>query len=194
VVVAVFDDELGAEMKTQVPSRRGMMRRRLNGARGISLLEVVFAMSLIMIVSLGLLPLGAMATLTTENQGHLMARSTEYAQDKLEQLLALAFGDAIGDTRYFPAALNGGSGLAEGGSDDPANPENLYVDYLEIDGDLIAPSAGVPNDWFYKRVWRVEDISPTLKRITVVATVKVAAGGVGRVPQSTVVALKASPF
>src|SRR4051812_34755726 len=85
-------------------------RRRRND-RGISLIETIFAVSLIAVVSLGILPLGVMATMTTENQGHLMARSTEYAQDKLEQLLALAFDDVIGDTRFFPASLGGGSGL-----------------------------------------------------------------------------------
>ena len=49
----------------------------------------MFALSLMTIMALGLLPLGVIATTTTENQGHLAARTTEYAQDKLEQLLAL---------------------------------------------------------------------------------------------------------
>src|SRR5262245_48419469 len=86
--------------------------------RGLSLVECVFALSLMTILALGLLPLGVIATTTTENQGHLMARSTEYAQDKLEQLLALAYGDTTSDTRSFPATDAGGSGLAVGGSSD----------------------------------------------------------------------------
>ena len=60
-------------------------------------------------------PVGAMAIGTTENQGHLMARATEYAQDKMEQLLSLSFGDVTTDTRTFPAGNTGGSGLAIGG-------------------------------------------------------------------------------
>lgn len=164
------------------------------GERGISLLETVFALSLMMVVSLGLLPLGVMATMTTENQGHLAARATEYAQDKLEQLLVVAFSDTTADTRFFPAAAGGGSGLAAGGSDDPSAPANLYVDYLKANGDLIPPAAGVPADWFYKRVWKIENVSATLKRITVVAIVKTPVGSIGQTPRATVVSLKTDPF
>ena len=58
-------------------------------AAGFSILEVVFALAIIMVVALGLLPLGVIATTNTENQGHLMARATEYSQDKMEQLLTI---------------------------------------------------------------------------------------------------------
>ena len=37
--------------------------------------------------------MGVVGMMTTENQGHLAARTTEYAQDKMEQLLVLAYGD-----------------------------------------------------------------------------------------------------
>jgi hypothetical protein len=68
-------------------------------------------MSILLVVALGILPLGVMAVTATENEGHLVARSTEYSQDKLEQLLGLAYGDATTDTRVFPAAATGGTGL-----------------------------------------------------------------------------------
>ena len=87
-------------------------RLRRNGDDGFSILETVIALALLMIVALGLLPLGVIATTNTENQGHLMARTTEYAQDKMEQLLSLSFGDVTSDTRVFPALETGGSGLA----------------------------------------------------------------------------------
>jgi hypothetical protein len=187
---------MDSEMKAVIRPALERRRARRRGERGISILEVVFALSLIMIVSLGLVPLSVMATMTTENQGHLMARSTEYAQDKLEQLLALAYVDIVSDTRFFPANNGGGSGLTNGGSDDPAAPVNLYVDYLRINGDLIPPAAGVPADWFYKRVWKVEQVgaNPNLKRITVVATVRSSVGQISQVPRATVVSLKANPF
>jgi type II secretory pathway pseudopilin PulG len=172
----------------------GAAMKSVKNQRGISLLETVFALSLIMVVSLGLLPLGVMATMTTENQGHLAARATEYAQDKLEQLLAVAYGDATADTRFFPAAAGGGSGLAKGGSDDPAAPADLYVDYLKANGDLIPPAAGVPADWYYKRVWKIDELSGSLKKITVVAIVKSPVGSIGQTPRATVVALKSDPF
>ena len=43
--------------------------------------------------------MGVVAMMTTENQGHLAARTTEYAQDKMEQLLVLSWGDSTSDTR-----------------------------------------------------------------------------------------------
>ena len=83
---------------------------------GFTLLETVFALSMLLIVAAGIMPLGLMAVKTTENQGHLAARTTEYAQDKLEQLMALSYGDSTTDTRVFPATDTGGSGLAIGGN------------------------------------------------------------------------------
>jgi type II secretory pathway pseudopilin PulG len=178
------------------------MRHRTEGPpcegndAGFSLLETIFALGILLIVAVGVLPLGVIAVTTTENQGHLMARSTEYAQDKLEQLLVLAFGDVTSDTRVFPATETGGSGLAEGGSSDPDAPVALYVDYLDIDGNVLASGgAAPPATWFYQRVWEIEDVSATLKRVTVTATVKAAAaGGAGLIPRSTVAALKTFPF
>jgi prepilin-type N-terminal cleavage/methylation domain-containing protein len=168
---------------------------RTRGQSGFSLIETVFALSLLLIVALGLLPLGIVATTTTENQGHLSARTTEYAQDKLEQLLALAYGDTTSDTRVFPATDLNGSGLTPGGSSNPAAPVNLYADYLDINGTLIPSVGGAePPGWFYKRVWQVTVPQGNLKEITVTAIVKSAVGGVGRVPQSTVKALKTFPF
>jgi hypothetical protein len=185
---------MGAQMTIKRQSTDSARDPR-HSERGLSLIECVFALSLMTVLAIGLLPLGVIATITTENQGHLAARTTEYAQDKLEQLLALAFGDQTTDTRVFPATDDGGSGLLKGGSSDPANPIDLYVDYLDVDGTLI-PSAGgaEPDGWFYKRVWSVTDISNTLKEVTVTAIVKNAVGSTGRIPQSTVSSRKTSPF
>jgi hypothetical protein len=162
---------------------------------GFSLLETVIALSLLLVVSLGLMPLGYVAATTTENQGHLMARTTEYAQDKIEQMLALAYGDSISDTRVFPATDTGGTGLTIGGSSDPAAPVAKYVDYLDVDGTLLPAVGGeAPANWYYERVWKVEQAATNLKRITVTATVKGAVGSVGRVPRATIASLKTFPF
>ncbi|MGE4054908.1 MAG: prepilin-type N-terminal cleavage/methylation domain-containing protein [Vicinamibacterales bacterium] len=167
----------------------------MRSQQGFSLVETVFALGILLIVALGLLPLGMIATTTTENQGHLSARTTEYAQDKLEQLLALAYGDTTSDTRVFPAGDLGGSGLTPGGSFDPDVPVDLYVDYLDINGSLLDADAGdEPTGWFYKRVWAISVPSLNLKQVTVTATVRTAVGGIGVVPQSTVTALKTFPF
>ncbi len=166
-------------------------------ACGFSLIETMIALGLLLDVAAGVLPLGLLAVSMTENQGHLATRTTEYAQDKMEQLLSLAYGNSTSDTRYFPAADTGGSGLAIGGSADPDAPVEKYVDYLEADGDLMAPLAGTtaPPLWQYKRVWAVTDAGTNLKQITVTVTVRTAStANVGRLPRSTITVLKTSPF
>ena len=52
----------------------------------------------------GLMSLAGLAISTTENQGHLAARTTEYAQDKMEQLWRWPTATRVSDTRVFPAA------------------------------------------------------------------------------------------
>src|SRR6266487_3372098 len=56
---------------------------------GMSLIEVIVALGVLLIVAAGVMGLAVVAMSTTENQGHLAARTAEYAQDKMEQLLAL---------------------------------------------------------------------------------------------------------
>lgn len=167
---------------------------------GFTLIETIIALCLLLVVATGVLPLGMIAMNSTENQGHLLARTVEYAQDKLEQLMVLSYGDTTTDTRVFPAADAGGTGLAIGGSANPDAPVALYVDYLDADGTLV-PSAGVaaPNGWYYKRVWSVtnpQPANPTLKQITVTVTVRsgAAAGNGGGIPRATVAVLKTLPF
>jgi type II secretory pathway pseudopilin PulG len=190
-------------------SQPDTLRLGRRAEEGFSLFETIFALGILSIVAMGILPLGLLAVTTTENQGHLMARTTEYAQDKLEQLMALSFGDSTSNTRVFPATFTGGTGLAPGGSFDTAAPAAGYVDYLDINGNVLGAGAGggAPADWFYMRAWRVEEVDPgntscplvapalCLKRITVSSSVRATANGVvGLVPRSTVSALKTYPF
>ena len=164
---------------------------------GFTLIETMIALGLLLVVATGILPLGLIAMNSTENQGHLLARTVEYAQDKLEQLMTLSYGDQTSDTRVFPAADVGGSGLTIGGSADPDAPVALYVDYLDRSGTLL-PSDGTeePDGWYYKRVWSVTQAKALLKQITVTVTVRTAAaaGTGGMIPRATVTVLKTSPF
>jgi hypothetical protein len=144
----------------------------------------------------GLMSMMGLAIKTTENQGHLAARTTEYAQDKMEQLLALSFSDGVSDTRKFPADSSGGSGLAVGGSADPDNPTDLYVDYLDENGNLlVVPASGAPSGWFYKRAWKIEwaNAANTMKKITVAASTSRGFGGTMK-PTAYLAVLKSSPF
>ena len=161
---------------------------------GASLLETMVATALLLVVIGGLGSMGVVGMMTTENQGHLAARTTEYAQDKMEQLLVLAFGDDSSDTRVFPAVSTGGTGLAIGGSSNPDSPVAGYADYLNKSGTLVAGVNGAPPaDWYYKRVWAVSSPATNLKQIAVTVTVKSALGG-SRPSSSTVTSLKAFPF
>ena len=166
-----------------------------NRERGFTLLETMIALTMLLIVAAGIVPLGLVAVKASENQGHLGARTTEYAQDKLEQLMALAYADSTSDTRVSPATTVNGSGLSIGGSADPDAPVNQYVDYLDVDGNLLASGGAAPAGWYYKRVWQVSPFRANLKRIDVTAIVRVAAqGGIGELPRSSVTALKTNPF
>jgi hypothetical protein len=175
-----------------------------NGEQGTTLVEVVIASAILVTLMAGLMSMAGIAISTTENQGHLAARTTEYAQDKMEQLLALAYTDTASDTRTFPAGSSGGTGLAPGGSYDVDNPVALYVDYLDSDGNLCgstgaacaAPSGTTPpSGWFYKRVWKIETPAGTtnLKQITVATATSRGFGGTTRATSHLTV-LKSWPF
>jgi prepilin-type N-terminal cleavage/methylation domain-containing protein len=178
---------------------------------GMSLLETMISLAILLLIAAGVLSLATIATSTTETQGHLASRTTEYAQDKMEQLLALAFCDGppnttATDTTVFPAVVDAtGTGLAgctnpggnpptasSGGGLNPANPATGYVDYLDASGNLVSSTA----NWEYIRVWQISvpTGSTGLKQISVLAQAHYAVGKDGQVPQSTVVALKTFPF
>lgn len=177
---------------------------RLGSERGTSLIETAIATGILLVVMAGLLGMAALATSYTENHGHLEARTTEYAQDKMEQLLTMAFTDSVSDTVTFPTSPTGGTGISVGGGLDTAAPVTGYVDWLAQNGDLLGGGATPPTTWFYERVWQVCYLQADnvnclttpatgLKRITVTTTVR---SSVGRaiIPRSTVVSLKAAQF
>jgi Tfp pilus assembly protein PilV len=178
------------------------MKLRLAGQDGTTIIEVVVASAILVTLMAGLMSLAGLAISTTENQGHLAARTTEYAQDKMEQLLALAYADATSDTTVFPATAAGGTGLAVGGSANPSTPVTKYVDYLDQSGNLcgtasascIAPvGTAAPTGWFYQRVWVVSSPSTGLKQITVTATIAHGFGGANKA-LSVLTVLKTNPF
>jgi hypothetical protein len=186
-----------------------VIARPPRGEQGTTIVEVVIASAILVTLMAGLMSLAGLAISTTENQGHLGARTTEYAQDKMEQLLALTYGDSTSDTRVFPALNSGGSGLAVGGSSNSSTPVALYVDYLDQNGNLCGTTGAAclapvgttpPTNWFYQRVWQIDDNSshPTelpvdLKRITVTATIARGFGGAMKAT-STLTVLKTRGF
>ena len=189
--------------------KRKSFRRNRTPNAGMTFLETMVALSLLLIVASGVMGLASVAVSTTETQGHLAARTAEYAQDKMEQLLALKFcdggtgGTTGSDTTVFPAVAGSGTGLAGcsdmtngiaqgGGGLSTTAPTSGYVDYLDASGNLVASTA----TWEYIRVWQitVPAGSTHLKQISVLAQASKAVVSSGRLPQATVVALKTYPF
>jgi type II secretory pathway pseudopilin PulG len=179
------------------------MKRRKQA--GMALIETVIALGVLLAVAVGVMTLAAMSMTTTENQGHLQARTAEYAQDKMEQLLALTFCDGTTDTTVFPATPTGGTGLGDctnkannpptpstGGRVDVNAPVAGYVDYVDGNGNPVAASAG----WQYIRVWQISVPAGTtgLKQISVKCQVRNGVGPQVLPPNATVVSLKSSPF
>lgn len=151
------------------------------------------ALAVLLIVASGLMSVAGIAVTTTETQGHLAARTAEYAQDKMEQLLALRFGDVSSNTAPavgFITTPTGGTGLQAGGSVNTNAPVAQYSDYLDSSGNPVGAGA----NWEYVRAWQITDVSGTLKQISVATRVRNIPGYGGRLPTSTVVALKTSPF
>ena len=174
-------------------------RRPKNNApsqRGVTLIESVVAAALLIIVVTGVMPVFILGFQTTEQQGNIATRTTEYAQDKMESLFKLDFDDAATDTTVFPASAAGGSGLGGTmgasstlGAVPPAAAVASYVDYLDFNGNLLTSSTGA----FYTRQWSIStDSTATLKTITVVVTSVQAAGEKGLAPSATLVCIKSS--
>lgn len=174
---------------------------------GFSLLEMMIALGVLLVVAVGSMSLAGVSLSTTENQGHLQARTAEYAQDKMEQLLALTFCDGTTDTTVFPASNSGGTGLAgcvnnanpdipptplTGGGTSVTAPVAQYVDYVDGSGN----PTGVNTNWQYIRVWQITTPAGTnlMKQITVTCQVRNSIAGQGLAPSTTVVSLKSYPF
>jgi hypothetical protein len=170
-------------------------RTKKSSERGSGLIETLIGASVTLVAAATMLPLGIISTSTTENHGHLSARTTEYAQDKMEQLLALAYGDTTSDTTVFPANNAGGTGLAIGGNLNPTTPVAGYVDYLDRDGNLLTANGNTPPaGWMYMREWQISSPGVNLKQISVSTVVAVKIGSLGTMPRSTVTTLKSFPF
>lgn len=185
--------------------------------RGMTLVETVIALAILLVVASGVMGVLVLAVSTTETQGHLAARTAEYAQDKMEQLMALAFCDggstgvAGTDTSVFPAVSGAGTGLGgctaatignrppdppptplTGGGLSTTAPVVGYVDYLDAAGNLVGGGA----NWEYIRVWQISAPAGTIgmKQISVRTQARYAVGKNGLVPTTTVVARKTYPF
>jgi type II secretory pathway pseudopilin PulG len=190
-------------------TKRKRFSYRKPAEAGMTLIETMIALAVLFIVAAGLMGLAVVATVTTENQGHLATRTAEYAQDKMEQLMSLKYGDSSSDTISADCVMylvdqdcsTGAAGLFPGGSLDFDAPADDYVDYLDREGNPLGGGVAAPGDWFFQRVWLIEDsvadvtLPDGIKRITVSCrtrnTVQMQSGDM---LASTLVTLKSDPF
>ena len=189
---------------------------RRSSEAGLTLIETTIALLVLFVATAGLMNVGVVAVMTTENQGHLAARTTEYAQDKIEQLMSLKYADPTSDTispnclQYLvvAACTAGGAGLSAGGAavgtaqtagstNFAVAAVNLYVDYLDVSGTPLGGKNDPHDTWYYQRRWSIaENAAHTMKTVTVVCRVRTAVGNLRSriIADATLVTMKSSPF
>jgi type II secretory pathway pseudopilin PulG len=155
-------------------------RSKGSGETGTTLVEVLVSM---LILVTGVLTMAQMFMISTTS--NLSARrttlTTVMAEQKLEQLRALAWGfdptglpvsDFSTDTAVEPESPAGGTGLQP--SPSTALQENTvgYVDHLDANGQIVGNAVQPPPTAVYTRRWSVEPL-PTNPNNTLILQVLV---------------------
>jgi Tfp pilus assembly protein PilV len=166
--------------------------------RGFSILEALIASMVLLIGISGLMALFVVAAAKNAGQGNQATRCTEYAQDKMEQLLALQYGDASSNVVGSVTSPTGGPGLSGTagttvGSVVPASPVTSYVDYVNKN-DTTDPDgiSGTASGAQYMREWSIQtNAANTVKTITVYVQAQFTADvSQSLAPSTTLVAMK----
>lgn len=159
------------------------------------MLETLVAAAVMLIGICGVMSLFTVAALKNASQGTQASRCTEYAQDKMEQLMALQnFFDTWSDTTVVPtntATTAGGTGLATGGSIYPNAPAVGYKDYItEGSGTGAAIYATKQPNSAYVRQWNIAPTSDANVKTITVTVASLLVSGSGATPSTTLVAQK----
>jgi Flp pilus assembly protein TadG len=176
------------KISTTIDSRSAS-EKALRRQRGTTLIETMIAAIVLVVGVLTLVGTLSVAINDNWNQGDRATRTTEYAEDKMEQLLSLSFTDTTTDTTVYPANLTGGTGLSAGGGVNPTSPVAGYVDYVDDTGAQQASAALAS----YIREWSISvNGSGNLETITVTVTALTTIGLAGVAPATTLVCTKSS--
>jgi hypothetical protein len=175
-----------------------LQRSSGTGDRGSTLIEVCVAMAIMVTGVLSMSQLFLMSTMdNTSSRNDTYA--TVLAEQKLEQLRALAYGfdmaglpvsDVSSDTSVDPAASGGGTGLQP--SPGTALQENTpgFVDHLDAHGVTVGNGAAAPATAMYTRRWSIEPL-PTNPNNTLIIQVLVTPNRVrGTADQNNVARLR----
>jgi len=171
-----------------------MKSRRIGSASesGVTILETMIASVILLIGIVGVTGLLTVAVVQNQDQGADLTRTTMYAQDKMDQLMALSFNNGSANTTVYPSTPTGGQGLggimagnATVGGTNPASPQTGYVDYLDASGKPLSNSTNA----FFVRLWSIStNAGANLKTITVVSVALVTKTQ-GAQPSSTLVCM-----
>lgn len=141
------------------------MRKKLPDESGMTLVEAMIAMLVLLVGLLAVAQVIVFNTLAGKAYGRDATQATAAAHDKMEELTGLAFTDTTTNITVAPPFPANGVGLTAGGSIPPAAPAAGYCDYLDTAG--VRTTAGAAA---YTRQWQVINDSATLKRIIVAVT------------------------
>ena len=151
-----------------------------NNEAGFSLAETLVATALLataIVSTAQMFALAARSNLAAQRASF----STTLAEEKMEQLRALAWGfDEIGlpindytsNTAVDPPDADGGTGLSQSPDNALAANVNGYVDYLDRFGGSLGGGANAPEGTVYVRRWSVEPL-PTNPNNTLIFQVLV---------------------
>jgi Tfp pilus assembly protein PilV len=162
--------------------------------RGATLFETMIALVILTIGVVGVMGVLSIAVTQNWNEGDRATRTTEYAQDKMEQLMALDFADGSSNTTVYPTASTGGTGLGGAmagsttvGGTTAGSPVTQYVDYIDTSGNLTTTSTGA----LYSRQWSITtNAGANLKTITVVVRAAIQTTNGAAPPVTTLVSQK----
>ena len=161
--------------------RAGLAADKRAGERGFSLVEVLFATTLLTVAIVSLAQLFAVSTRANTN-ARLTTFTAVLAQQKMEQLRSLTWGF---DTQGLPLtdtstnitaaaeAPTGGKGLTPSPSGALGENTDGYCDFLDGNGQSLGGGTAPPANAIYVRRWTVEPL-PTNPNNTLVLQVLVA--------------------
>ena len=152
-----------------------------SSSKGFSLVEVVIAMGILTVVSLGVAQLFALATRANQ-VAKGQTSTTALAEQKLEQLRALTWGfdidgeglpvsDTSSNLSLDPPQPNG-SGLNPSPGNSLESNQSNYVDYLDAHGQYVGTGTNIPADAVFVRRWSIQPM-PTNPNNTLILQVLV---------------------
>jgi prepilin-type N-terminal cleavage/methylation domain-containing protein len=158
-----------------------MLQAKFNfrSAKGFSLVEVLVAMGLLTVVSLGVAQLFAVSTRANQ-VAKGQTSTTALAEQKLEQLRALTWGfdtdgqglpvsDSSSNLSTDPPTATG-NGLNPSPTDSLESSSDGYVDYLDANGQYVGTGADIPANAVYVRRWAIQPL-PTNPNNTLILQV-----------------------